>query len=376
MAKRKEPRKKPVGLDIFMAKPFLEGLLNHMQGGVFTINKKKEITSFSKSAMWITGYCLDEVIGKKCDKIFKGDVCRNSCPFDRIIKKGSTIFRSDTEIIGKDGDRIPVNITAFPLKDNKGEIVGMCEIFRDISELKSLTDQLIKSDRFTMLGQLSAGVAHEINNPLNGILTYIKLMLKKLDNKKVSLDEFKKYLTIIERETINLGGIVKNLLDYSRRTEPEVMPIDIDEVIDQSLLLLTDQLKINNIEVKKQCKPPFPKIMGDFGQLQQVFMNIMLNSIQAMPNGGRLTVKTVAQGTPGQECFIKVTISDTGFGIPKKNLDKIFDPLFTTKGGKEGVGLGLGLSIVERIVKAHHGNITVKSEVKEGTTFTIRFPTK
>jgi len=365
-----------VGLDFSMAKPFLEGLLGHMQGGVFTIDKEKRITSFSKSAVWITGFCLDDVKGKNCKDILNCVMCETCCPFDGIMKRGSSTYRTDVEIHGKDGKPIPVNITAFALRNNTGEIVGMCEIFRDISELSALKNQLMESDRFAVLGQLAAGVAHEVNNPLNGILTYIKLISKKMKQDSSQHEEFLKYLSIMERETINIGRIVKNLLDFSRRKEPEIIPIDINEVIDQSLLLLTDQLKTGNIEVERTGKSDLPEIRGDFGQLQQVFLNLMLNSIQAMSDGGKLIISTTAEGTPGKECFVIVSVSDTGCGIPQQNIHKIFNPLFTTKGGKESIGLGLGLSIVERILKSHHARITVKSATGKGTTFNIRFSTK
>ena len=359
-----------------MMRPFLEGILLHMEGGVFTIDKEKRITSFSKSAMWMTGFCLDDVRGKKCKDIFRSNLCEISCPFESITKKGSSTYRSDKEIFGKDGKAIPVNIAAFPLKDTNGEIVGMVEIFRDIRELKCLRDQLMQSDRFAILGQIAAGVAHEINNPLNGILTYIKLLSRELEKETPSAQKSNRYLSIIERETINMGRIVKNLLDFSRQTEPEVLSLNINEVIEQSLLLLRDQLKIGNIEVKKESKLRIPEIMGDFGQLQQVFVNIILNSIQAMPRGGKIKIKTATEG--GQRCFVRASVSDTGCGIPKENFPKLFEPLFTTKGGKEGLGLGLGLGlpIVQRIVKDHHGSIDVKSTVGKGTTVSIKFPAK
>lgn len=375
MEEIKKASKKPKDeLGPSMTKPFWEGVLSHMNSGVFTIDKEKRITSFSKSAMWMTGFCLDDVIGEKCKDVFRSNLCEASCPFESITKKGSSTYRSDKEIFGKDGRPIPVNITAFPLKDSNGEIVGMVEMFRNISELKSLKEQLMQSDRFTILGQIAAGVAHEINNPLQGILTYIKLLTKELNKEDHSIHKSNKYLSIMERETINMGRIVRNLLDFSRQKEPEVLPLNIKEVIEQSLLLLGDQLKIANIEVKKESKQIIPKIMGDFGQLQQVFVNIILNSIQAMPRGGEITIRLATEEV--QRCFVRVSIVDTGCGIPKENLPKLFEPLFTTKGGKEGLGLGLGLAIVQRIIKDHHGSIDVSSTVGKGTTFSIKFPVK
>ncbi|MBN2542659.1 PAS domain-containing protein [bacterium] len=356
--------------------PFLDGLLSHMQGGVFSVDKDKRITSFSKAAMWITGYCWEEVKGKRCDEVFGSKVCLNSCPFDSIIKKGSSTYRSEIELHDKEGKKIYVNITAFPLRNEKGSIVGMCEIFRDITEVQSLREQLMHTDRFTILGQVAASVAHEINNPLNGILTYIKLISKKLGQDDEKNKQFEKYLTIMERETINMGRIVRNLLNFSRRTEPEIMPIKIQEVIEQCLSLLADQIKLSNINVIKDDGTDLPEVMGDFGQLQQVFMNLILNSIQAMPQGGDLTIQLLKEGSTTKACFIRVNIIDTGCGIPEENMIKIFDPFFTTKSSKSGIGLGFGLSIVERIIKAHHATIKLSSQVGEGTTFSIRFPTK
>jgi len=134
----------------------------------------------------------------------------------------------------------------------------------------------------------------------------------------------------MERETARVGRTVKNLLDFTRPKEPEIIYVDIDEVIEQSLLLLEDPLRVGDIEVQRECTNRIPKIMGDFGQLQQVFMNIMLNACQAMPTGGKLTISRTVEGKPGDESFVRVKISDTGYGIPKKDIPKIFGPFFTT----------------------------------------------
>ena len=371
---RTSPVKTLTGLDQSVIEPFLVGVLSHLYGGVFTIDKDKRITLFSKSAMWLTGFGLDDVIGKECGSIFRSNMCRNSCPFDNAIKKGSSTNRRDVEIYGKDDKPIPCNITAFPLRNTEGEIVGMAEIFRDASELKALTSQLLQSDRLAILGQVSAGVAHEINNPLNGILTYIKLMNRKLQDNPAVAESLGKYLDTMERETRNMARIVRNLLDFSRRKDPEIVPLQLGEVMDQSLLLLGDQLKVRNIQVEREDDPGVPDVTGDFGQLQQVFVNIVLNSIQAMPDGGRLSIRVTAEGK--RKSFVSVGISDTGCGISEENVARIFEPLFTTKGGKDSVGLGLGLAIAQRIIEEHHGSIDVTSRVGEGTTFKIRFPAR
>lgn len=379
---RKEAKghgKPPSGVDISTMRNFLESLLRNMQGGVCTINLGKRITSFNKAAEWITGFCLDDVLGKECEKIFRSSICRKSCPFDKAVKRDVPVYKSDVGIVGKDNRIVPVSLTCFPLKNFDGVPVGVIVIFRDITELKALRGQLMQSEKLAIMGELAAGVAHEINNPINGILTYIKLMLRKMHAAEIAsplTEEFRRYLTIMERETSNVGRIVRNLLDFSRRSEPDIRALHIGDVMEQSLLLLKDQLTIGNVEVKRAGKASLPEIMGDFGQLQQVFVNLILNACQAMPKGGKLTIRTVAEGSPGSECFVKIVLTDTGYGISKENLRNIFDPFFSTKGGEDGMGLGLGLSIVQRIVKSHHGQIAVQSRVGKGTVFTIRLPTK
>ncbi len=376
MASKESKISKPsVHVDLHTTKPFIEGLLRHMHGGVFICNKDKLVIFFNKAAERITGYCSCDVIGRKCEDVFKSKLYGEECPFEKVLRTGRPIYRTEIIIVGKDGKDIPVSTTAFTLKDVQGNAVGIVGIFRDISELQSLRGQLLQSEKLAIMGQLAAGVAHEINNPINGILIYIKLIFKMLEQKKISKDEFRRYLTIMERETARVGRTVKNLLDFARPREPEITLVDIDEVIEQSLLLLKEPLKVGNIEVKQEGVGHIPKIMGDFGQLQQVFMNIIFNACQAMPKDGKLKITRTVEGKPGHECFVKVAISDTGHGIPKDDIPNIFDPFFTTKGGKNGSGLGLGLSIVQNIIETHHGRIDVQSEIGKGTTFTIRLPT-
>ena len=366
------------GIDLSTMRNLLEGLLRNMRGGVFVTDMKKRIVYFNKAAVWLTGFCLEDVLGKTCQEVFQGDCCEDSCLFSKVTKGEGIAYKDDVFFYSKEKQEIPINITAFSLRDKAGKTIGMVGIFRDLFEMKALQGQLMHSDKLAIMGQLAAGVAHEINNPISGILTYIKLLLKKLDKSGLSektLEEFTKYLTVMERETIHTGRTVKNLLDFSRRTEPDIHPLDINEVLEQSLMLLSDQLKVGNIALKREGRVSLPHIMGDFGQLQQVFINLMMNAAHAMSDGGRIRLRTSAEGRPGGECFIKIEVSDNGCGIPKKNLDKIFDPFFTTKGGKDNIGLGLGLSIVQGIIKTHHGRIEVKSRVDRGTKFIIKLPT-
>jgi two-component system NtrC family sensor kinase len=230
-------------------------------------------------------------------------------------------------------------------------------------ELRLAENQLFQSEKLASLGKLAAGVAHEINSPLTGVLTYSSLLLRE----KKDADPEKEDLEVIVNETNRCKRIVKGLLDFARQTEPDKALSDINEVIEKSIDLIAHQASIQSIKIEKKVKPDIPRIMIDRGQIQQVFINILLNAIEAMPQGGTLTISSVIQ-----DQMLAIGFADTGAGIPEENLRKIFDPFFTTK--KQGRGTGLGLSVSYGIIERHRGRLEVKSKVGKGTTFTIRLP--
>jgi two-component system NtrC family sensor kinase len=230
-------------------------------------------------------------------------------------------------------------------------------------ELIKTENQLIQSDKVASLGKLAAGVAHEINSPLTGILTYSSLLLKE----KKEGDPDREDLEVIVNETNRCKNIVKGLLDYARQTAPQKVLSDINELVTKSIDLISHQASLQNVMVEKKTHPDLPKIMIDLGQIQQVFINILLNAIEAMPQGGTLTVWTGIV-----DDMIAVRFTDTGVGIPKENLPKILDPFFTTK--EQGKGTGLGLSVSYGIIERHKGKLEVKSKVGKGTTFTVKLP--
>ena len=230
-------------------------------------------------------------------------------------------------------------------------------------ELREAENQLFQSEKLASLGKLAAGVAHEINSPLTGVLTYSSLLLQE----KKKGDPEKEDLEVIVNETNRCKKIVKGLLDFARQTEPDKAISDINEVIEKSIDLISHQASMQSIKIEKKIKPKIPRIMIDKGQIQQVFINILLNAIEAMPQGGTLTISS---GIEGQ--MITIGFADTGAGIPEENMRKIFDPFFTTK--KQGRGTGLGLSVSYGIIERHRGRLDVKSRVEKGTTFIIKLP--
>ncbi|MDH5695456.1 MAG: ATP-binding protein [Dehalococcoidia bacterium] len=230
---------------------------------------------------------------------------------------------------------------------------------------KQLQQELNLASRLASIGRLAAGIAHEINNPLTAILGFSQRLLRKSTDTKVNRD-----LEIIRSEAQRAANVVENLLTFARRREPKKEYSDINDIVHKALQLRAYQLKTNNIEVVTDFAPGFPKAMVDFHQIQQVFLNLILNAEQAMSEvnrRGKLVIKT-----RGIKDYIRIAFTDDGPGIPAEHLDKIFDPFFTTRG--EGGGTGLGLSICHGIVVEHGGRIYAQGKPGEGTTFFVELP--
>jgi two-component system NtrC family sensor kinase len=232
-------------------------------------------------------------------------------------------------------------------------------------QLKKIQGQLMQSEKLASLGRLASGVAHEINSPLTGILTFSHLLMRKLKDNP----ELQRELELIVRETTRVSTIVRGLLDFARESKPQKKPCNINELILHTLSLVEHQSVFHDIRVVKNLDPQVTMVLLDVNQIQQVFMNILLNAADAMPAGGTLTITSTM---PPEDSFVQVRFADTGIGIPEKNLNRIFDPFFTTKVDKKGTGLGLAVSY--GIIERHRGHIEVQSEEGRGTTFTIKLP--
>ncbi len=252
--------------------------------------------------------------------------------------------------------------------DEIGELAGSFNsMTRQLSEAQR---QLFQSDKLASVGRLAAGVAHEINNPLTGVLTYSSYLLNRLKENP----EMKDDLEVIVRETKRCREIVKGLLDFARQSTPEKQPRDVNEIVGRAVRILQNQFAMREIALEQHLDPNLPPVSADINQMQQVLVNLLMNADDAIAEkGGRVTITTaptlVADGGVGD--YVRIEVRDTGCGIPADNLSKIFDPFFTTKGQK---GNGLGLAMVWGIIEKHDGRITVESEVGKGTVFTILLP--
>ena len=303
-----------------------------------------------------------EIVGKSCREVMRDDQeCPANCPHLVAIKTGKP---SSIEIFNP---KLGVHIqkSASPIFNNNGEVTGTVLVARDVTQQKRMEEQLILTDRLASIGELSSGIAHELNNPLTSVIGFSQLLMEGDVPANMKED-----LGIVYSEAQRAAAIVKNLLTFARKHAPVKQLSQVNTVIEDVLRLRAYEQKVNNIEVENRLSPNLPEIMIDHFQMQQVFLNIIVNAEFAMQDAhhkGKLVITTEKSRD-----LIRVIFTDDGPGISKENLKHIFDPFFTTK--EVGKGTGLGLSICHGIVSEHGGKIYARSEKGHGTTFVVELP--
>ncbi len=380
-----------------------ETIFNGIQDLIMVFTPEQEIVDANDAFLKHLGYTKQEVVGKKCFEVYHqiDQSCfeeENGCPLKVVIRNrmAAKTIRIRT---GSDGKRHYMEVTIHPLWGKDGKISRLIEISHDFTERKLQEEKnrrhleqmveertrqlqethakLLHQDKMASLGKLSASVVHEINNPIAGILNLVLLMKRIMKEEEEGIDDgggkgaFERYLTLMEAETRRISRIVSNLLTFSRQSKKELGSQDINRLIERTLLLNENLLMINNVKVHKALDPELPMVIGSADQLQQVFMNMISNAVEAMESkgGGLLTVKTWCRDAQDS---INISFSDDGVGISLDYKDKLFEPFYTTK--KRGKGVGLGLSVVYGIIKAQNGTITADSLPGNGATFRIRLP--
>jgi signal transduction histidine kinase len=286
------------------------------------------------------------------------------------------LFLFETALVAKSGKPVPVQVSAVTLWERDVKSGWVC-FFRDLRKMRQLERELadqatiLHQDKMMSLGRLSASVVHEINNPLFGVLNYVRLMLRILERgapKAESLEKFQRYLDLVEKETERCSNIISSLLTFSRKSEPAFNQVDVNALLDKCILLSQHKLELSNIHLVPRIDDNLPLINADANQLQQCVINLIFNAVDAMPSGGTLTL---TGRFLKQENMVAMGVQDTGQGINEDDLPHIFEPFFTTK--KEGYGVGLGLSTVFGIIEHHKGTVTVESQ-PGNTVFVLHLP--
>ncbi len=361
---------------------FQKILIDGAIDGIIACDEEGKIIIFNKSMEQILGCLKEDAIGRMSfnDFFTQPEIEKFKAKLYSDEYGGKNrLFLFETVLTPRSGARIPVQMSAVVLFE-EGKEIGLVGFFRDLRDIRKLMEQvadqarLLHQDKMISLGKLAASVVHEINNPIAGIINYTRLMLKILGKGPLSPEsaqKFQGYLSIMESELSRCSKIVSNLLAFSRKSKLEFGQVKVNELLQKCISLSEYKLTLQNIAINAQLGSDVPEIIGDANQLQQCFINLILNAIDAMPTGGAIGI---ASSYDSGRNLVDITVSDTGCGIAKEDLPYIFDPFFTTK--TEGKGLGLGLSTVFGIVDRHKGTIKAESEPGKGSKFHIKLPVK
>jgi PAS domain S-box-containing protein len=355
--------------ELIETKNFLESIVEKAGDAISVVDLDGKVIYWNEGAERIYGYKKEEVLGKNLSDFLYPKETQSRADEERFVaglmarvKKGEVISNIEVKRQTKEGREIITSMTISPLRDAEGRIIGASRICKDITHLKKAEERLILAERLSSLGELTAGVAHELRNPLAGIKINTQMLSRKID-----LPDMEKRLLESTTEGIEkIQRIVDEMLHFAKPKASHFKQEEMNEVVEKSLAILKAKLKKASILDVFESERELPKVRIDIHQIQQVLINLMLNAIQAMPGGGTLTIRTFLKN--GNE--VGVEVKDTGAGIPKSHLRKIFDPFFTTK--SEGTGLGLSISV--KILENHGAIIDVVSEEGKGSTFTICFP--
>lgn len=356
--------------EVQQLRAFAESLIQSISSGLILVDTKERITDFNKAAGKILGYPKEEVIGKPFS-IFSLKEKKQTMPtpFKNHYEMDS---RREGVIVRKDKVKIPIGFNITDHLDSRGGKIGKIISFRNMTNVLKLQEEILRMDRLVSLGELSSGIAHEIRNPLAGIKTTAQALGEEMEQD----DPKREYLNRITKEIDRLNDLLKTFFSFAKPQKLNPVVCNIRDIVNEIIPLLIKDIAIRGINFTEEYARDLPKVRVDFSQMHQVFLNLFLNAIQAMPNGGELKIKAepIALAplvNPGKD-YVRISISDTGKGIPTNGINKIFDPFFTTR----SKGIGLGLSITYQIIKKHGGSIKVESKADKGTTFILTLPRK
>ncbi len=339
-------------------------ILQSIGNGILTLDLEGRITVLNPEAARILHVQPEKSIGKNYRDIFS-----SKHPFCGLLTQGHYKSQKPAfieRIFNLDNSTITAGIQVSPLRDSEGHIIGSNWVFTDLTELRELQEQIKEKERMAYLGELSAAVAHEIRNPLNSIELYIGLMKRKLLSDPQLLQAIEK----IQQEIRALNAIVSHFLIFARPAQLNYQSVVLSDLFQESLMLAEDEIQKQNIRVQINFSENGLFFKGDFNQLKQALLNVILNAVQSMQPKGLLSMSALkAQKTGGQE-WLRIQIRDSGKGIPEEDKEKIFEPFFSTR----SQGTGLGLAIVRNIIHAHGGTVFVESKIDRGTIVTFELP--
>jgi signal transduction histidine kinase len=353
---------------------FLRDIFDGIRDQIMVVDSDYKIEDVNEALLQRLDRKKHTIVGKRCYQILHDldgpcDLPNHPCPVQEALKTGEPHEVLHTHYKGRDTSYY--RVIAYPVLDNKGNVIRVIELARNITKWKKGGDQIYNVQKLVFLGKLAAGVAHELNNPVAVILGFADLLLEKVEPENPNYD----LLKTIERQGLNCKRIVENLLSFARQPETTEYASEVNENIEQVLAVVESMLYMRKISLEKNLARDLPKVRGDTGHLQQVFMNLIANAVAAMGEGGILTISTRHSDNYSR---VEIVFRDTGHGIKKEHRDKVFDPFFTTR--EVGEGTGLGLSACYGMVSNYGGHISFESVTEDedgdrrGTTFIVSLP--
>ena len=343
-------------------------ILESLTIGVVVIDLKGEIITFNRTAENITGLFSEKVIGKEFDKVFDSNFFLNSHLDFKSLKDIQENTDVETEIRQKGKNTLYVSMSISPVKNPDGEKIGIAIALQDVTRVKKLEERANRTDRLAAMGKIAVKIAHEIRNPLGSIELFATVLKKDLED----FGELKELAEHISSGVKSINNIISNLLLFIRpQQKPNFQTIDIYDPLNDSLFFSTHLVNSNNgIDIITKYYHEPLMVYADSELLKQIFLNLILNAIQAMPYGGKLTISTRKINSRSKKYLAEIRFADTGTGISKADMLRIFDPFFTTKKS----GTGLGLAIFHNITEAHGGAVDINSSEGEGTVCTVTLP--
>ncbi|MCD6249926.1 MAG: PAS domain-containing protein [candidate division Zixibacteria bacterium] len=384
-------------------------MISVMSDMVILVNLDGMVIVANQSTFSLLGYSEEEILDHPIQKILsisqdnENKLSSNKTIGERLLDEA--LANIEGFMTPKEGNQIPISLRSSAIEGCPRVGSGIVLVARDLrptkkliadaaraeaerrkrkelqqayDELKQLQEQLIQSEKMASIGQIAAGVAHEINNPISGIMVYLHSLANDIENDQFDRKQALTFLNDSKHELTRCSKIIKRLLDFSRQSQPMLAPLNLDNILDESYSILDYRAKLQDIEMVYHIDSGLPRIEADSDQLKQVFLNLILNAIQAMPHGGHLTIRATQANDRERPTkntkVVLIDVEDTGCGISKENIDKVFTPFFTTK--EKGEGIGLGLAVAYGIIKRHGGDLRVKSSKGKGTTFSIFLKSK
>jgi PAS domain S-box-containing protein len=368
-----QSQRKQMEKELKEAHDFLNNIIKSSPNAIMATDMKGNIIIWNSAAEETLGYKAEEVVGKmNIRKVYPEGMAKEVMKMMRSPKYGGVGKLSSYPMVyvRRDGEIVEGNLSAAIIYDAQGKEIASVGIFADLRErldmerkLREVQEKLLQSEKLAAMGKLTSQIAHELNNPLYGIMNTLELLKTEISPES----KRRKVLDMALSETERLTELLRKMLSFSKPEDEERQPTDVNTILDEILLLLRKQLMENSIRISSSFADDLARVYASKSQLRQVFLNVISNARDAMPDGGTLTVKTIERGDN-----IYIEISDTGIGIREENLNRIFDAFFTTKDTVKDVGLGL--SVCYGFIKEHGGDIRVSSQWGAGTTFTIILP--